>query len=199
MDFLSNMNNIPGTLIFNLKGKLLYFNQEALEYLPRLKDRMDNTKGPLRIPEEILFLEIRFLFEKTKHVLNNGRPKRSGEFEQSVISNNDRQLLLRSFPVGDQNHNNSGNFILLLIEPASKDNLMDLPQVATAFQLSHREIEVIQLICRGKTNKEIGDLLFISPQTVKDHLKNIMRKMKVNSRTKIMAALLNLPKDSVTQ
>jgi DNA-binding CsgD family transcriptional regulator len=182
------MNRIPGTLIFNLQGTLLYYNREAMIYLPRLKEHLKNPKIPPQLPEEILSL-----FEKTKNNLDHETPKESGGIERAFMANKDGQLILRSFPIGDPTRGKSEHFIFLLIEPASSENLMDLPQAAKVFHLSHREIEVIQLICRGLANKEIGELLFISDQTVKDHVKHLMRKMKVNSRTQIMATLLNLP------
>jgi DNA-binding NarL/FixJ family response regulator len=43
--------------------------------------------------------------------------------------------------------------------------------------LSVREREVLQLIGEGKSSKEIGDLLFISPRTVEHHRTNIMKKL----------------------
>jgi DNA-binding NarL/FixJ family response regulator len=49
--------------------------------------------------------------------------------------------------------------------------------------LSKREIEVLQLMAQGKSNKEIGSALFISEGTVKSHGKAIFAKMNVVSRT----------------
>lgn len=188
------MNHTPGTLLFDLKGKLVYFNHEAMNYLPRLRDRLEAIKDPPELPEELLHLEILLLIEKAKTRLNHNKSEGPKAIEHSVLSNKEGQLLLRSFPVGDPKNKKSEHFILLLIEKASEKNLMDLPRAATVFKLTKRELEVIQLVCRGKTNKEISNLLFICEQTVKDHLKNLMRKMKVNSRTKIMSTLLNLPR-----
>lgn len=45
-------------------------------------------------------------------------------------------------------------------------------------QLSQREIEVMRGFAQGKTYKEIGKLLFISPRTVETHKNNILKKMK---------------------
>lgn len=50
------------------------------------------------------------------------------------------------------------------------------------FNLSARELEIIQQIVQGKTNAEIGEAMFLSPFTVKTHIKNIYRKMHVGSR-----------------
>ncbi len=50
-------------------------------------------------------------------------------------------------------------------------------------KFSQREIEVIRLIVRGLTNKGIAKELDISIDTVKTHLKHILAKMQVKSRT----------------
>jgi LuxR family maltose regulon positive regulatory protein len=50
--------------------------------------------------------------------------------------------------------------------------------------ISQRELEVLQLIASGLSNREIADKLFISLNTVKTHTKNINSKLNVNSRTK---------------
>mgnify|MGYP000341885629 CR=1 FL=1 len=53
--------------------------------------------------------------------------------------------------------------------------------------LSPREGEVLQLLARGATNKEIGDALFISENTVKTHLRNIMEKLHLVNRSQAAA------------
>jgi DNA-binding NarL/FixJ family response regulator len=50
-------------------------------------------------------------------------------------------------------------------------------------QLSRREIDVLVLIARGKNNKDIGEELYISEKTVKNHITNIFRKINVSDRT----------------
>lgn len=50
-------------------------------------------------------------------------------------------------------------------------------------ELTAREIEVLESIVQGLSNKEIGDKLFISEKTVKNHITNIFRKLEVNDRT----------------
>lgn len=49
--------------------------------------------------------------------------------------------------------------------------------------LSSREMEILQLIARGYSNKEIAHELGISRQTVKNHMTSILRKLSVNDRT----------------
>ena len=53
------------------------------------------------------------------------------------------------------------------------------------YEISKREREVIQLICKGLSNQEIGDTLFISLQTVKDHTHRIFVKTGVKNRIQL--------------
>ncbi len=49
--------------------------------------------------------------------------------------------------------------------------------------LTRRECEVLQLMTDGQSNRMIGESLFISEKTVKNHVSNILQKMNVNDRT----------------
>jgi two-component system response regulator DegU len=49
--------------------------------------------------------------------------------------------------------------------------------------LTRRECEVLQLLADGKSNRGIGESLYISEKTVKNHVSNILQKMNVNDRT----------------
>lgn len=46
---------------------------------------------------------------------------------------------------------------------------------------THRELQVIELVCDGKTNKEISDILNLSNRTIETHRFRIMKKMGVNT------------------
>nr|WP_092074289.1 response regulator transcription factor [Dendrosporobacter quercicolus]NSL49193.1 response regulator transcription factor [Dendrosporobacter quercicolus DSM 1736]SDM87188.1 two component transcriptional regulator, LuxR family [Dendrosporobacter quercicolus] len=50
-------------------------------------------------------------------------------------------------------------------------------------RLTYREIEVMELICKGLSNHDIAKQLFLSEKTVKNHLTNIFRKINVSDRT----------------
>jgi DNA-binding NarL/FixJ family response regulator len=56
--------------------------------------------------------------------------------------------------------------------------------------LTAREVEVLQLLAFGYTNKDIADHLFISPDTVKTHLEHIFEKLGAADRTAAVAEAL---------
>ncbi len=56
--------------------------------------------------------------------------------------------------------------------------------------LSEREMEVLNLVVEGKSNKEIASLLGISHQTVKNHITSILRKFGVEDRTQAVVYAL---------
>lgn len=66
---------------------------------------------------------------------------------------------------------------------AELKKLMGMPDAASESQLSHRELEVLRLVARGRSNREIAVQLFISEHTVARHLSNIFNKLGVASRT----------------
>ena len=60
------------------------------------------------------------------------------------------------------------------------------------FGLSKRELEVLALIAQGRTNREIGDRLFISQKTVGVHVGNILAKLGVSGRVEAAAVAIRL-------
>src|SRR5262249_59930594 len=64
--------------------------------------------------------------------------------------------------------------------------------------LSARELEVVAMMARGKSNKEIARLLTISDQTVKNHISSILRKLEVNDRTQAVVYAMRRGWISVT-
>ena len=53
--------------------------------------------------------------------------------------------------------------------------------------MSERELEVLQLIAAGKSNRQIASELFVSVGTVKTHVNNFYRKLYAHSRTQALA------------
>jgi len=59
------------------------------------------------------------------------------------------------------------------------------------FDLTRMEILIIQHLYKGRSNKEIADLMFISENTVKKHIQNVYRKVDVKSRAALIYKLQN--------
>ncbi|WP_194893186.1 ATP-binding protein [Catenulispora pinisilvae] len=59
-------------------------------------------------------------------------------------------------------------------------------------RLSPRELEVAGLVIGGRTNRDIGEVLYLSPRTVARHLDSAMRKLGVSSRTALAVRLVEL-------
>jgi len=71
------------------------------------------------------------------------------------------------------------------------DRLTELSrQAKTPEIVSEREIDVLTLIARGTSNKEIAERLSISESTVKTHIQSIFQKLEVNDRTEAVTEAL---------
>jgi DNA-binding NarL/FixJ family response regulator len=92
-----------------------------------------------------------------------------------------------------------------LLKPFSKANIFTTIEMAlagsqnsinqryanTLAQLSEREIDVYNVLLKGKTDQEISDQLFISLHTVKSHVKNILIKLSVKNRLEAVTLVNN--------
>jgi two-component system, NarL family, nitrate/nitrite response regulator NarL len=61
----------------------------------------------------------------------------------------------------------------------------DLQNASLTKSLTRRETEILLLITKGISNKQIADQLFISENTVKNHLKNLLEKLKLENRVQL--------------
>jgi DNA-binding NarL/FixJ family response regulator len=84
------------------------------------------------------------------------------------------------------------------VTPAVFDVLRRSPGVANdedelgLGSLTAREREVLNLLARGNTNREIAEQLFITNKTVKNHLSRIYEKIGVHSRSEAIALWLGV-------
>jgi len=70
----------------------------------------------------------------------------------------------------------------LLTEFAAMSKRTDERRQVPAPRLTAREMEVLTLVAEGLNNREIGQRLFISENTVKNHIRNILEKLHLHSR-----------------
>jgi DNA-binding CsgD family transcriptional regulator len=67
-----------------------------------------------------------------------------------------------------------------------------LETLSNAFGLTAREAEVLTWITNGKSNRDIGTILALSPRTINKHLEHIHRKLGVENRTSAAAMAINI-------
>ena len=82
----------------------------------------------------------------------------------------------------------SGHLIRVIEESFSKN----LEKLSTAFGLTAREAEVLTWITNGKSNRDIGTILALSPRTINKHLEHIHKKLGVENRTSAAAMAINI-------
>ncbi len=184
LDIVKARSN-PGILILDASGRLVYSNGVALDYFPGLRNG--------RLPPEILEL-CRGLGART------GAP--AGPNESAACLVVDRvsgcPLSMRAFPIAERRRGKSRGYTMVLVEKIVDRHLaeLDFERLGRQYGLSRRETEVLELISKGLSNLEISAKLFISEYTVKDHIKKILSKMNLASRSGIIASLLQPPPKS---
>ncbi|CAH0344861.1 response regulator transcription factor [Bacillus sp. CECT 9360] len=90
-------------------------------------------------------------------------------------------------------HNLVREYRRLASDENSGGDSLKTPEIRRPLHLlTRRECEVLQLLADGKSNRGIGDSLYISEKTVKNHVSNILQKMNVNDRTQaVVMAIKN--------
>jgi len=139
-------------------GRLLWCTPKAEQLLASLRPVADST--PLRLPEDLV--------ERLNGLRGASTPS-------SVALSLGHQRLEFSFlsPTGPD------EFLFRLSQTSTAGDETALQQ---AFALTLREAEVLLWLSRGKSNRDIGEILDISPRTVNKHLEQIFVKLGVENR-----------------
>ena len=111
------------------------------------------------------------------------RTSSSGSFRARLRDAYGQWAVLEASPLigGDEDQ------VAVTIEPARGDHLISL--LMMAYGLTAREREICSEVIAGYSTADIGGRLFISSNTVQDHLKSIFRKVGVRSRGELVARL----------
>ena len=75
----------------------------------------------------------------------------------------------------------------LRIDPAEVGEAERGTRVVRTGGMTRREIEVLQLVADGLVNREIGQRLFLSEETVKSHVRHLLAKLQARSRAHAVA------------
>jgi DNA-binding CsgD family transcriptional regulator len=76
---------------------------------------------------------------------------------------------------------------------------LSLDKICAEFHFSARERDIVEMILKGKSNKEIEQELFISPHTVKNHIYHIFQKASISSRGQLVSIILQNSTGAVHQ
>jgi DNA-binding CsgD family transcriptional regulator len=94
-------------------------------------------------------------------------------------------LVLRIVPLAG----NGGAYASVLVEPQARRE--HLQRAVGRYGLTRRESEVLGCIMDGSNPADIADSLAISPATLKDHLKSLLKKVDARSRSEMLVKIFN--------
>jgi len=93
--------------------------------------------------------------------------------------------------------NSTPNFLVTLSDLADEQKQETTFQ--TKFQLSRREMDIIYYLVRGLSDSEIGEILYISRQTVHTHIKNIYKKLGAKSRIELYRKVIHISYPEISE
>jgi len=202
MDLLevANKRSVPGILIFNHRQEPIFFNPVALGIFSKINGVHSDSNGTHPDPCELLTgvtipKEILNLYDNLKksYLASLDDHQTQVAPQTSLFSTQDAIYCCRGFPLNaDDAHSSQAFHIMMLIEKVSQHRQIDLEKLRNRFQLTNRQMEIVKHLFSGLTNKRIADALCVSEDTIKGHLKHIMRRLHVNSRTEILSIILQL-------
>jgi DNA-binding CsgD family transcriptional regulator len=165
----------PGMLLFDRAGNLTSINDEARGFLA------DMLPGPRAATPSGIDLPLPVWIRSTV-----GRARETG---------GNARIRMRALTGGWlichasclRGADDTDGMTAMTIGPAPVSEIATL--VVAAYELTPREREVTELIARGLSTTEIARLLFLSPHTVRDHVKAVFAKVAVASRGELVAKL----------
>jgi DNA-binding CsgD family transcriptional regulator len=169
----------PGVLIIDRKLRLLSSTAEAREWLSRIPGADIYTKVGM-LPSVVYSVASRKLEtpnSSVRHLPGNIR----------VRTVDGRWATFDSAPLdGDA----SGS-VAVTVRASAPQEVLEL--LARACRLTPRETELVTLLLKGLSTRELADRLFITQYTVKDHLKSVFAKVGVRSRRELVGQIIGMP------
>ena len=192
MDLLevANQRSVPGFLILDHQQKPTFVNPVAL----RILHDLNGAKPPSseRADDITIPVEISKLYENLKKSYHStfNEPVNQVPSQNILFSTQNETLCCRGFLIIDQTTPSKKTFhIMMLIEKISQHHKVNLDNLKERFDLTSRQVEIVKHLFTGASNKEIAGKLCVSEDTIKGHLKHIMRQLKVTSRTEILSII----------
>jgi DNA-binding NarL/FixJ family response regulator len=182
---LSHLNKIisnrvtSGVVILDATGEILYLNEEARSILATfVPEGIPSDENPAALHKAIVE-------SLKKHLGSLSSP--GSTCIQCTESN--AAYALRILPL-DSPEKEGAPCVMVLIEGITVQRKFDINQVQKQFGLTKRETEVTYCLTKGLTNKEIANALSLSPETIHDYVKQIMKKLDTTTRAGIVGKVL---------
>ncbi|MGE5207961.1 MAG: response regulator transcription factor, partial [Alphaproteobacteria bacterium] len=182
------------TIILRWNLKLIYQNTAARDFCAvweKGPEEARRTKADFSMPREILD-RCRVIKEKWRSAQSQMRSNRRIDFKEEQVNHPCLQHLRATIHLKQINSVGvAGPHFLIACEDFCRNSersgrlrLFRLPGIT---RLTRREREVAQLVCEGRSNKEIAQNACLSLATVKKHLHSVFRKLAVPSRSRLVA------------
>jgi DNA-binding CsgD family transcriptional regulator len=160
----------PGIIVLDPAGRVVSTNPEADGWIDEIDSVFPSPPpGAFPIPFELQAFASR---------ARAGGPT-AGTRPARMRTRNGVWLLVHASRLGGTDQ------LALVIEPAKASDVA--PLIVEAYGLSARELEVTRAIARGMKTAEIAGSMFLSPHTVRDHVKSVFEKVGVSSRGELVA------------
>ncbi|MEV0994921.1 helix-turn-helix transcriptional regulator [Nonomuraea sp. NPDC050202] len=171
-------NSAPGLLLFDENGEATSINEEARAHLASLPDGPSTPSAlGVRLPIWLVGTALQ------ARAIALGRDR--GNARIRLRTRDGRWLTCRASCLSGSGGRPGP--VVLVIEPAAPADLALI--VAQSYGLTPREFEIAQLVAQGLATSEIAAALFISPHTVRGHLKAVFGKAGISSRGELVARL----------
>jgi DNA-binding CsgD family transcriptional regulator len=159
----------PGIVLLDGAGRVVSATREAVEWLGELAAELPMSDvGDLRLP-----FHAHGFAARVRAAHEDGEP----QIRSRLRTRRGVWLLMHAAVL-------EGTGQALIIEPAKSADVA--PLIVEAYGLTGRELEVTRAIARGLTTAEIAAELYLSPHTVRDHVKALFEKVGVSSRGELV-------------
>lgn len=178
-----------GIVVLSSSMQLLHMNRQASELSRQINMAESGGQAPKAAHGVLPTALTELCSEIVKALQVRTEAKDWEQFEVKRLAGDPNQpILLRGFGLPDKGGIQQARLVITMEEVGRKQQL-NTEQAKERFQLTNREQAVIEHLAKGWTNKEIANALQITEQTVKEHIKHIMRKTNSTTRTGVLAQI----------
>jgi len=190
-DALADQRAGSGIVVLSASMQLLHMNRQASELAKKI-NAVEHGVNAAKAAHGVLptaLTELCGEIVKALHIRTEAKDWEQFELKR-VAGDPNQPILLRGFGLPDRGGVQHARLVITMEELGRKQNL-NTEHARERFQLTNREQAVVENLAKGWTNKEIANALQITEQTVKEHIKHIMRKTNATTRTGILVQVFN--------